>query len=626
MNKLTRSAAALLAAVLLICTFCAAGQPARAAASASDMTAASASDTLAPIDPSGTTAEVTEVVGGGEALSTAITVDLIRLGGSDRIDTALKIAENGWSRSGAKYVFLANALSFPDALAGVPLAGMLDAPILLTTGKSLETNILEKIKNIAPSRVYLLGGDAAISTACEKALRDAGLSVTRLSGSDRFGTAVRIAQEMDSLRAGTGNGGGEVNFLASALNFADALSAGSPAALLRSPVLYCMPDGKLDSVTAAYLREKSSRSPIVLGGTAAISGDVSASLAALGLPAPERISGSDRFATSMAVCSRFSDLFLGGDVLLASGLVFPDALAGGSLAAKFCAPVLMTGGNAILPASLHGFVAGLAPQRLFVLGGQGAISDYAVSCLLSGTTMTTTTVKTTKKTTAKTTAKTTKATTAPQPNAKVAYLTFDDGPSANTKKILDVLDKYKIKATFFVIYHSGQESLYKEIVKRGHALGLHSYTHEYSTIYKSETAFWNDQTKLADYLEKTTGVRPKILRFPGGASNTVSRSYCKGIMTALTASAGKKGFSYFDWNVDSGDADANCVSASKIVSRVKSGLGSQKKPVILMHDTAAKTTTPEALPEVITYLKDKGYSFGKLDDSGAPVCHHAVSN
>lgn len=206
-----------------------------------------------------------------------------------------------------------------------------------------------------------------------------------------------------------------------------------------------------------------------------------------------------------------------------------------------------------------------------------------------------------------------------------AYLTFDDGPSKNTPKILDILDKYNVKATFFVIYSKDYTSTYKEIVERGHTLALHSYTHEYSKIYKSQTAYFDDLDKLNEYVNGLTGVSPKIIRFPGGSSNTVSRKYCSGIMTTLTKEVENRGYKYFDWNVDSGDADGNTVPADTLVKNVKARLGSYPHACILMHDAHAKTTTVEALPRIIEYLQSCGYEILPLTEDTPPI-HHTVNN
>ena len=205
---------------------------------------------------------------------------------------------------------------------------------------------------------------------------------------------------------------------------------------------------------------------------------------------------------------------------------------------------------------------------------------------------------------------------------KVAYLTFDDGPSINTIKILDILDKYNVKATFFVIYHGNMKSRYQEIVKRGHTIALHSYTHEYSKIYKSEKDYYSDLNKIGDYVKKTTGVDSKIIRFPGGSSNTVSNKYNKGIMRTLKSSVAKKGYYYHDWNVSSGDASGRNVKTSKIISNVKSGIGKKKVINVLMHDTGkSKMTTVEALPTIIEYIRSQGYSFEALTEDSVLIQH-----
>ena len=207
-------------------------------------------------------------------------------------------------------------------------------------------------------------------------------------------------------------------------------------------------------------------------------------------------------------------------------------------------------------------------------------------------------------------------------DGKVAYLTFDDGPSVNTIKILDILDQYNVKATFFVVYHSNMKSRYQEIVKRGHTIALHSYTHDYSKIYKSEKGYYNDLNKIHDYVEKTTGVDSKIIRFPGGSSNTVSNKYNKGIMRTLKSSVTKNGYYYHDWNVSSGDATGRNVKVSKLIANVKSGVGKKKVINVLMHDTGkSKRTTVEALPSIIEYLKKKGYSFEALTTESVLIQH-----
>ncbi len=208
--------------------------------------------------------------------------------------------------------------------------------------------------------------------------------------------------------------------------------------------------------------------------------------------------------------------------------------------------------------------------------------------------------------------------------AKTCYLTFDDGPSDNTLKILDILEKYKIKATFFVM-GTGKLSYVKKIHDAGHTVALHTYSHDYSKIYRSQKAYFEDLEKIGAAVKKYTGEDSKVIRFPGGSSNTVSRSYCNGIMTALATETANRGYVYFDWNVDSTDASGNNVSVSKLVNNIKTYGGKKKQDVVLMHDTAAKDTTVQALPQIIEFYIEKGYTFAPLTVQ-TPQVTHGINN
>jgi peptidoglycan/xylan/chitin deacetylase (PgdA/CDA1 family) len=183
------------------------------------------------------------------------------------------------------------------------------------------------------------------------------------------------------------------------------------------------------------------------------------------------------------------------------------------------------------------------------------------------------------------------------------YLTFDDGPSIYTDDILDILAEYDVKATFFVVGKTDEDSLamYRRIVEEGHTLGMHSYSHKYSAIYKSLDAFDEDFTALQTLLEDTTGVTPWIYRFPGGSGNSVS-----GLDMKLFAAYLKgKGISYVDWNVSAGDAEGGTVSRRQIVSNVMNGLDGKRAAVVLMHDAGDKYSTVLALPEIIEGILDR---------------------
>ncbi|MEG1847522.1 MAG: polysaccharide deacetylase family protein [Lachnospiraceae bacterium] len=185
---------------------------------------------------------------------------------------------------------------------------------------------------------------------------------------------------------------------------------------------------------------------------------------------------------------------------------------------------------------------------------------------------------------------------------KEIYLTFDDGPSANTEEILDILAEYHVKATFFVIGKEdpSYQALYKRIVAEGHTLGMHSYSHNYQQIYADIESYKADLSKLQTFLTKTTGVVPKIVRFPGGSSNHVSKVPMKDLISYLQES----GITYYDWNVACGDTNSGYVSTSHIVDHSLSAIEQFPHEVmILMHDANDKITTVEALPIIIEKIQ-----------------------
>lgn len=181
------------------------------------------------------------------------------------------------------------------------------------------------------------------------------------------------------------------------------------------------------------------------------------------------------------------------------------------------------------------------------------------------------------------------------------YLTFDDGPSSNTSRILDILAEYDVKATFFVVGKEEEQyqELYKRIVDEGHTLGMHSYSHKYDEIYQSVDSFAQDMSKLQEFLYETTGVWCRYCRFPGGSSNTVSRVD----MYDLIAYLDEQDITYFDWNIASGDASNSYISKEAIISNCISTLPQYQESIILMHDASNKNTTVEALPVLIEQIQ-----------------------
>lgn len=213
-----------------------------------------------------------------------------------------------------------------------------------------------------------------------------------------------------------------------------------------------------------------------------------------------------------------------------------------------------------------------------------------------------------------------------EPGNRKVYLTFDDGPSSNTPKILKILKQKKAKATFFVINNPSYNRYMKNIVNEGHAIALHSYVHDYKKIYSSDEEFYNDVSKISELVKKETGVESKIYRFPGGSSNTVSKKYSEGIMTRVTKGMEEKGYRYFDWNCSNGDAGRDGIPASALVQNTKNSTGSKGGNIIvLMHDTGAKDSTVEALPEIIDFYRSRGFTFEIITEK-TPAVHHRVSN
>ena len=189
------------------------------------------------------------------------------------------------------------------------------------------------------------------------------------------------------------------------------------------------------------------------------------------------------------------------------------------------------------------------------------------------------------------------------------YLTFDDGPNAGTTDvILDILKEEKVEATFFVT-NKGPDELIKREFDEGHTVALHTASHDYATVYSSVDGYFNDLNSVSNRVKNITGVESKIIRFPGGSSNTVSRRYCNGIMSTLTNEVLNRGYKYYDWNISSGDA-GNTTSPDGVYNNVVNSLRHDRVNMVLMHDI--KWYTRDALRRIIRYGKDNGYTFEKI--------------
>lgn len=204
---------------------------------------------------------------------------------------------------------------------------------------------------------------------------------------------------------------------------------------------------------------------------------------------------------------------------------------------------------------------------------------------------------------------------------KIIYLTFDDGPGAYTEELLDILNKYDVKATFFV---TAQFNKYLPLISReaseGHVVGLHTKTHNWD-IYRSFENYYKDFLDMNNVIKEYTGSETTIFRFPGGASNTVSKGKALGVMKYASSKMLEAGYEYFDWNVDSGDASG--ANSTKIYNNVINGIENRNYSVILMHDI--KRPTIDTIEKIIVYALNNGYTFRTLSID-SPTVHHHVNN
>lgn len=199
---------------------------------------------------------------------------------------------------------------------------------------------------------------------------------------------------------------------------------------------------------------------------------------------------------------------------------------------------------------------------------------------------------------------------------KTVYLTFDDGPSARTAEILDILKKDNIKATFFIIGKEGekQKDLLKRMQEEGHTIGIHTYSHVYSSIYDSVESYLDDFYQTYELIHETTGVEPDIFRFPGGSINKYNAKDYEEIISEMT----RRGFTYYDWNASSGDASFSA-SAGSVYNNTVWSSDNKDRVILLMHDSINKTYTVAALPGIIEYYKARGFKFEPITNDVSPI-------
>jgi peptidoglycan/xylan/chitin deacetylase (PgdA/CDA1 family) len=203
---------------------------------------------------------------------------------------------------------------------------------------------------------------------------------------------------------------------------------------------------------------------------------------------------------------------------------------------------------------------------------------------------------------------------APAKPAKVAYLTFDDGPSLDvTPRILEIVAEHRIPVTFFVL--GRQVASHPEIVQQalnaGHAIGNHSYTHRYNEIYRTEDSLMWEINRCGDVLVEAIGFRPSIFRAPGGSNPFLKKQYIRRLI--------EEGYQYYDWNVCPGDAEGSYKSAQSLIANTLKQAKGKDRIIVLLHDAPGKRSTAEALPAIIEGLKEMGFAFAAITPDTEPI-------
>ena len=314
-----------------------------------------------------------------KTVATSVEICKGRLAGSNRYDTAAVISKATYDK--ASNVVLASGKSYADALAGVPLANKLNAPILLTDPTKLSAETLTEIKRLGAKNVTILGGYGAVSKAVETTLKSNGCTVRRIQGSTRYGTAAAVADKIDPAPT--------TLFFVYGNDYADALSVSPIAACTNSPIIYLNKDGDIHPETAAYLAALKKKGGVsmafVIGGEGVISKAMMQKAAdALGLVNGKQITrtaGANRYETCIKVNESFVNSVQRDMICVATGLDFPDALAGGVFAAKHATMLFLVNGKSssnLLDIQKQ-FLEARSPNGMAIFGGTGAVSDKTVS-------------------------------------------------------------------------------------------------------------------------------------------------------------------------------------------------------------------------------------------------------
>jgi putative cell wall-binding protein len=293
-----------------------------------------------------------------------ISQEQVRLGGSDRYETSAKISQNKWTNADA--AVLVSGEAFADALSSVPFAKQLNAPVLLTSSNSLNKNTASELSRLKVKKVYIIGGTGVISDLVENSIKDMNISTERIAGADRYSTSLAVAKKL---------GTPAQIFLCSGANFPDGLSVSSYAALSSSPVILTN-GNEMESNTAKFIGDSNAR-VYVIGGNGVVKDSL-----LQGISNAERISGTDRYSTNLAVLAKFSDKFDLSNVYLASGKDFADALCGSAAAGQEKAPIILL--DSILSDNVKNYIKDKKSNvnEVNILGGEGVIPQSIVDQLL----------------------------------------------------------------------------------------------------------------------------------------------------------------------------------------------------------------------------------------------------
>ena len=280
-----------------------------------------------------------------------------RLAGTNRYETSLEIVKDGWTQ--ASNVIIATGTNFPDALSASALSKSKNAPIILTKPKALSPEAIEELKKLDTEKAYLIGGTGVISTSIESQLKSLGIKITRLGGTTRYETSLKIAEQI---------GGSNGVTVAMGDNFPDALSIASIASSKSMPILLSKKAG-LDKNMKSFIKNEKVPSSYIVGGTGVLDASLDKSL-----PNSKRLSGNTRYRTNLAINSEFQNDLNFDTVYLATGSSFPDALSGSALASMHDAPIFLTKKDEISNETLE-FMKKNNVKHVVILGGDGAVSQ-----------------------------------------------------------------------------------------------------------------------------------------------------------------------------------------------------------------------------------------------------------